>query len=414
MKKLILGWISAAGFLAGVLTETGWGVPRTDLLSIYKKGEIRIVSDPEFGKETDCSAQTSLADRYRAGRIILRADEDWTSNLPADQLFESRGDIAVAPDGSVFVSNTTRHTIFKFDRDGKFIKAFGRPGQGPGDLTNPGRLSVLDGKYVVVGESATTRRISLFDLDGTFVKIISTGRYAGRPIALGRGKIAYIYIGGRMEQAEMVNLEDVVIIDGATGAQKTVIRHEFKHPLVKIGPRGSTMIWTGTIIMDATRDGGLVVGTTRDARMDLFSADGLKVGTIDTGWKALPVTSEYRARLKSFYQRQAEEQGRKPSTADPVLPDRLEILQNVWTDSEGNILVCKKTECLEGCPLVFRAYSPKGDFLSDFEIAPGPFVLSADWRFRRIALTDRGLFGLLEFINDPDGFLHLVRTAFQP
>ena len=38
------------------------------------------------------------------------------------------------------------------------------------------------------------------------------------------------------------------------------------------------MVWMGTVIMDATQDGGLVVGTTRDARLDLFSADGLKVG----------------------------------------------------------------------------------------------------------------------------------------
>jgi hypothetical protein len=56
-----------------------------------------------------------LVDRYRTGRIVLRADEDWTSNLPSDLVFESRGSIAVAPDGSVFVSNSTRHAIFKFD-----------------------------------------------------------------------------------------------------------------------------------------------------------------------------------------------------------------------------------------------------------------------------------------------------------
>jgi len=39
---------------------------------------------------------------------------------------------------------------------------------------------------------------------------------------------------------------------------------------------------------------------------------------------------------------------------------------------------------------------------------------SADWRFKMIVMTGRSLYGLLEFKDDPDGFLHLVRTVFRP
>lgn len=356
----------------------------------------------------------TLAERYRAGHIVLRADEDWTSNLPADLVFEKRGDIIVAPDGSVFVSNTTRHTIYKFDAAGRFVMAFGGPGQGPGDLTNPGRLSVLDGKYLVVGEYATNQRISLFDLDGKFVEIVRTGRFTSRAIALKDGKIAYVCVSGKMGQNEMINLEEVFVIDWRSGAQKSIARHEIRNPMKRMPGGGIALTAGGAVVLAKTRNGGLVVGTTQGPRLEIFSADGVKLGTLDTGWKAIPVTSEYRQKYKDRLRRLAEAEGRKASASDPALPEALEILQDVWTDSDGNILVCRKTDCLEDCPLAFRVYSPEGDDLCDFTLDPGPLVLSADWRFKSVALTDKGLFGLLEFKEDPDGFLHLIRTVFRP
>jgi len=356
---------------------------------------------------------TTLADRYRTGRIVLRADEDWTSNLPADLFLEGSGSIAVAPDGSVFVSNSMRHMVYKFDAAGKFVRAFGRRGQGPGDLTHPGRLSILDGKYLVVGEYATNQRISLFDLDGKFVKVVGTGRFTTHPVALKEGKIAYISLRGRMEQKEMVSIGEVFILDWKSGVQKSVVRHEIRNPTERMPGGGIVLAAAGAVVLARTHNGGLVVGTTQSPRLDIFSAAGSKLRTIDTGWKAMPVTAEYRNRYKILQRRRAEAEGEKPQTKDPLLPEILEILEDVWTDSEGNILVCKKTDCLEDCRLVIRAYSPEGDFLCDFSIDPGPFILSADWRFKRVVLMERGLYGLLEFKDDPDGFLHLVRTVFR-
>ena len=357
---------------------------------------------------------TTLADRYRTGRIVLRADEDWTSNLPADFVFEGSGSIAVAPDGSVFISNTTRHTIYKFDAAGKFVKTFGRQGQGPGDLTHPGRLSILDDKYLVVGEYATNQRISLFDLDGKFVKIVGTGRFTSQPIALRDGKIGYLSLRGRIDQKEMVSIGEVFILDWKSGVQKSVVRHEIRNPIERMPRGGIVLASAGAVVLARTHYGGLVVGTTQSPRLDIFSDNGSKLRTLDTGWKAAPVTSEYRERYKAFQRRRADAEGKKLPTKDPLLPEILETLQDVWSDSEGNILVCKKTDCLEDCPLVVRAYSPQGDFLCDFTLDPGPFILSADWRFKRIIMTGRGLYGLLEFKDDPDGFLHLVRTVFRP
>jgi hypothetical protein len=358
-------------------------------------------------------APTSLAVRYKTGRIVLAADENWTSKLPPNIVFETRGDLTVAPDGAVFVSNTTQHTIFKFGPDGRYIRTIGRPGDGPGDLNSPLRLSILDGKYLVVGEYASNQRISLFDLDGKFAKIIRTGRPAFQPLALKDGKIAYVGVKGRMEKEELINVEEVLIRDAWSGAEKLVVRHEIRNIVTKLPGGGLASQDAGAVIMTRTREGGLVVGTTQSARLDVFSSDGVKVRSIELGWKPIPVTAEYRNGITTRLKRRAEAAGRKQPVQEPALADHLAILQDIWTDADGNLLVCRNTECLEDCPLSVRAYSAEGSLIGDFALVPGPFVLAADWRFKRIAVTGRGVFGLLEFKDDPDGYLQLIRSDFR-
>lgn len=358
--------------------------------------------------------EMTLVDLYRAGPIAVRADEDWTPNLPPDLFFESRGDIAVAPDGSVFVSNTTRHTIYKFDPAGRFVKRFGRKGQGPGDLTFPGRLSVLDGRYLVVGEYATNQRLSLFDLDGTFVKIVGTGRFTSQAVALGDGKIAYVSIGGRMETSEMINQCEVFVIDWRSGTQRSVAKHEFRIPMTRTPSGAIVLSGMGGVLLARAGDGLLVVGATDRPDLDFFTADGVKVRTIDTGWKPLPVTAKYKDEYRALQRERAVAEGREPPSKPFPLPDVLDVLQDIWADSQGNILVCRKTDCLKECPLLFRIYSPAGEHLCDFELKPGRFSLQADHRFKRVVISGRGIYGLLEFKDDPDGFLHLIRMAFDP
>ena len=115
------------------------------LLDVYKSGKIKLVPDPNFGKGTE-----------------------WDIYFP-----QGVGDITFLSDGSFFATGSG-HCVYKFDKSGKFLKKIGRKGRGPGDLYGPGDLSILDNKYLLVAEYATARRISVFDLNGNFVKVIKT------------------------------------------------------------------------------------------------------------------------------------------------------------------------------------------------------------------------------------------------
>jgi len=95
---------------------------------------------------------------------------------PGGTLNEPWG-VAVAPDGSVYVSDTWNHRIQKFDADGKFIKMWGTFGQSdvnnPSALYGPRGISV-DAKGRVYIADTGNKRIVVFDSDGKFVAQFGT------------------------------------------------------------------------------------------------------------------------------------------------------------------------------------------------------------------------------------------------
>ena len=95
------------------------------------------------------------------------------------QFNQPRG-IAIAPDGSYYVVDTTNMRVQKFDKDGKFVKAFGSEGNGDGQFngliingsripgTGPGGITVDPAGNVYVADT-WNHQIQKFDKDGTFL-----------------------------------------------------------------------------------------------------------------------------------------------------------------------------------------------------------------------------------------------------
>lgn len=78
--------------------------------------------------------------------------------------------IAVAADGSVYVTDTWNHRIEKFTRDGKFVTAWGIFGQGetPDAFYGPRGLAV-DAEGRVYVTDTGNKRIVVFDANGNFI-----------------------------------------------------------------------------------------------------------------------------------------------------------------------------------------------------------------------------------------------------
>jgi DNA-binding beta-propeller fold protein YncE len=83
--------------------------------------------------------------------------------------------VTVAPDGSIFVADGYgSNYVLKFDRDRKFVKAFGGPGEVEGKFkTCHGiGLDTRQGKPLLLVCNRNNNRVEHWDLDGNFVKVI--------------------------------------------------------------------------------------------------------------------------------------------------------------------------------------------------------------------------------------------------
>jgi DNA-binding beta-propeller fold protein YncE len=101
-----------------------------------------------------------------------------------ETIFNQPSDVLVAPDGSIFVADGhgTRgnNRIVKFAGDGKFAKAWGKTGYGPGEFRDPHALALDSQGRLFVGDRANSR-IQIFTQDGEH---IATWTQFGRPSGL--------------------------------------------------------------------------------------------------------------------------------------------------------------------------------------------------------------------------------------
>jgi DNA-binding beta-propeller fold protein YncE len=86
--------------------------------------------------------------------------------------FNQPSDVIVAPNGDIFVADghggNTNARIVKFDKDGKFIKTWGKKGKGPGEFDTPHALAFDSKGRLFVGDRANNR-IQIFDQEGAFL-----------------------------------------------------------------------------------------------------------------------------------------------------------------------------------------------------------------------------------------------------
>ena len=107
-----------------------------------------------------------------------------TGDANSTDAFDQPTDIYVAPNGDIFVSqgHGARPTdrILKFSKDGKFIKSWGKRGNGPGEFDTPHQLAMDSTGRLFVADRVNNR-IQIFDQDG---KLLEEWKQFGRPSGL--------------------------------------------------------------------------------------------------------------------------------------------------------------------------------------------------------------------------------------
>ena len=111
----------------------------------------------------------------------------------APGLFNQPTDVVVGPNGDIFVTEghgNGNNRISKFSKDGKFIKAWGKTGKGPGELNLPHTIAMDSQGRLFVGDR-NNNRIQIFDQDG---RLIDQWKQFSRPSGIYITKDDTIYV----------------------------------------------------------------------------------------------------------------------------------------------------------------------------------------------------------------------------
>src|SRR6516165_892504 len=105
------------------------------------------------------------------GKVLMTLGKKGVAGTGPDE-FNAPSSVLVAPNGDIFAGDghggNTNSRIVKFDKDGKFIKSWGKKGTGTGEIDTPHALAMDSRGRLFVGDR-NNNRIQIFDQDGNFI-----------------------------------------------------------------------------------------------------------------------------------------------------------------------------------------------------------------------------------------------------
>ena len=331
---------------------TGLGA---DLLTAYKKGEIKLVPEPDFGTKTI-----------------------W------DMLFNARYDkrIVFLPDGSFFRTAYRDGKVYKFNEKGDKVVEIGQKGQGPGDLNMPVFSDILDGKYLIVYEEGN-RRLSQFGLDGKFIKTVkieSQGISMTAPlfslIALQDNKVALV--AQDQKSTFWIKLYRVLIKDIATGAEKDIASFTDEKPQSPIFIRADQ--FDGTVNIARVGKDKFLIAYSKSPEIALYSTSGEKLSSFDIAFERERITFDHLEYVMQPDKMEKEErEGYKKvivANKDRIrLPEYHPYYLGLEVDPEDHILLYLNNLAKKTKDIALQAYSLDGKHLATIKINQNDYQL---------------------------------------
>ena len=107
------------------------------------------------------------------GKLLMTLGKAGVAGSAPDE-FNQPSAVLVAPNGDIFVGDghggDSNARIVKFNRDGKFIKTWGKKGTAPGDIDIPHTLA-MDSRGRLFEGDRQNNRIQIFDQNGTLLDV---------------------------------------------------------------------------------------------------------------------------------------------------------------------------------------------------------------------------------------------------
>jgi hypothetical protein len=300
-------------------------------------------------------------------KMILEEDFTIGEGESEEEMFSEITSVAVDNDGNVYILDRKEKTVKIFDSAGKFVRKFGKQGQGPGEMNMPIFVQITPNNELVV-EDAVNRKLMFFSSEGEFLKSISTAKAAG---------LAAIVIDSKG------NLTGQAVIP----SEKKLIREVKKYdkdlnPLFTIDTLDFTSIIEGKInpyrlasFYVLGREDNIIYGYPEEYEIEIFNPEGKLIRRILKDYDPVKITKED----------QEEFMDRLPAEAS-VIKDRIEFpklfpaYQSFSRDNQGRIFVRTFEKGKKEREYFFDVFDAEGIYIAKIPLDVDPRI----WKGKKL------------------------------
>jgi hypothetical protein len=152
-------------FFLLLLAAIAW--PAEDKIVIKTENGIPVVYNPKNPAPPEGSPRSLT---LQHDLTIGQDDTDPNS------MFSELRSIQIDNQENIYALDMKEIKVKVFDKNGRFLRSFGKKGKGPGEIETPIRMEMTrDGKIVI--DDMGNNKLIVFGLDGTCIKELSTGKY---------------------------------------------------------------------------------------------------------------------------------------------------------------------------------------------------------------------------------------------
>jgi hypothetical protein len=314
---------------------------------------------------------------YPQGALELREELTIGKAEGAEEyMFAQLRWLDVDDQGAIFALDMRKTLVSVFSETGKYLRSFGRRGQGPGEFQTPFFISLAPSGQVLVGEMS---RLSFFDHSGTF---LMSRDNSVEPLAFVKFLDGGAAVGTRMILDEK-NPRYEFVLCGSDLKSKAILSSSSMP-----NPSGKFSLFRSVIRGDVLGGHEIVLGSGEDGyRLSVFDATGRLVRKIENEYNPVPVTDLDIERQMKQHGFQSRDEITYPHDLPPILW--------VYADRDGRVYVSTWQRDPGSGVSLFNIFDPEGRYLCDCRIPGEPLV------FRNGRLYT--------IVQDHDGYQYLKR-----
>jgi len=306
-------------------------------------------------------------------------------------------DMAMGPDGSIFIVEGQGTVVRKYSADGEYLHDIGREGGGPGEykgapeieITPDGRLVMLDGG---------NRRVTFYDLDGNYLldwpvpgNLLTTSELAVDV----SGNLWLKTMTVDQERPEWDWPRSMVRISPAGEVLMTLsVPSEGRGAgsWVLASPEGYMWPFIEKVSSDLSPEGYLVTGSNHEYSFDLLHTGGT-VLRVERDWEPVPLNKEERSEWEQWGRFFADQKRPGAPEIDTNIPKVKPAYRQLEVDEDGRVWVDRYVEAVHRDrrpreagderplltwfePRTFDVFEPTGEYLGTVVLPPKTYIQS--------------------------------------